>query len=164
MFKYDVFGIDGVGSELCRCLLPPGNKVWGKVMFYTCLSFYPHGGSGSLYDVTSCLAAWPHIPSGVSLSLAPCSFLGVLRPGVSVRGLGGFSVQGYLFGVSLTRDPRGQRPPYDKERPVRILLECILVLSLAFLFNFSGYAADEITHCIRPQDVTQRRAMIILRR
>ena len=89
LFKYDVFGIDGVGSELCRCLLPPGNKVWGKVMFYTCLSFCPHGGSGSLYDVTSCLAAWPHIPSGVSLSLAPCSFLGVLRPGVSVRGFGG---------------------------------------------------------------------------
>ncbi|CAH1794070.1 unnamed protein product [Owenia fusiformis] len=28
----------------------------------------------------------------------------------------------------------------------------------------SGYAADEITHCIRPQDVTKRRAVIILRR
>ena len=165
LFKYDVFGIDGVGSELCCCLLPPGNKVWGKVMFYTCLSFCPHGGSGSLYDVTSCLAAWPHIPSGVSLSLAPCSFLGVLLSGVSVRWFGGGVLRP---GVSVRglpdKRPPGQRPPYDKERPVRILLECILVLSFAFLFNFSGYAADEITHCIRPQDVTQRRAVIILRR
>ncbi|EDO40086.1 predicted protein [Nematostella vectensis] len=28
----------------------------------------------------------------------------------------------------------------------------------------SGYAADEITHCVRPQDVVTRRAVIILRR
>ncbi|XP_074648970.1 RNA demethylase ALKBH5-like [Tubulanus polymorphus] len=28
----------------------------------------------------------------------------------------------------------------------------------------SGYAADEITHCIRPQDIVKRRAVIILRR
>ncbi|XP_048847307.1 RNA demethylase ALKBH5-like [Brienomyrus brachyistius] len=28
----------------------------------------------------------------------------------------------------------------------------------------SGYAADEITHCIRPQDIKERRAVIILRR
>ncbi|KAG5854503.1 hypothetical protein ANANG_G00038520 [Anguilla anguilla] len=27
-----------------------------------------------------------------------------------------------------------------------------------------GYAADEITHCIRPQDIKQRRAVIILRK
>ena len=33
------------------------------------------------------------------------------------------------------------------------------------MFNyFSGYAADGITHCVRPQDVTERRAVIILRR
>lgn len=30
-------------------------------------------------------------------------------------------------------------------------------------FNFSGYAADNVTHCIRPQDTVQRRAVIILR-
>lgn len=30
--------------------------------------------------------------------------------------------------------------------------------------SISGYAADKITHCIRPQDVTSRRAVIILRR
>jgi len=29
---------------------------------------------------------------------------------------------------------------------------------------FSGYAADGITHCIRPQDVVRRRAVIILRK
>lgn len=28
----------------------------------------------------------------------------------------------------------------------------------------NGYAADEITHCIRPQDIKQRRAVIILRK
>lgn len=32
------------------------------------------------------------------------------------------------------------------------------------LLSCSGYAADDITHCIRPQDVVQRRAVIILRR
>lgn len=30
--------------------------------------------------------------------------------------------------------------------------------------SISGYAADNITHCIRPQDITSRRAAIILRR
>ena len=49
------------------------------------------GGRGeSLYDVTSCLASWPHVPSRGSLSLVPCSFWGVVsvRRGVSVhRGL-----------------------------------------------------------------------------
>ena len=42
-------------------------------------SFCSQGGS--LYDVTSCLAAWFHVPSGGSLCLVPCSF-----PGVSVQG------------------------------------------------------------------------------
>lgn len=27
-----------------------------------------------------------------------------------------------------------------------------------------GYAADKITHCVRPEDVTSRRAVIVLRR
>ena len=37
--------------------------------------------------------------------------------------------------------------------------------SYAFLmFVCSGYAADDITHCIRPQDVKKRRAVIIVRR
>ena len=28
----------------------------------------------------------------------------------------------------------------------------------------SGYAADDVTHCIRPEDVKSRRAVVILRR
>ena len=32
------------------------------------------------------------------------------------------------------------------------------------IFLSSGYAADNITHCIRPQDITERRCVIILRR
>lgn len=35
---------------------------------------------------------------------------------------------------------------------------------MGFFLSCSGYAADDITHCIRPQDVVQRRAVIILRR
>ena len=39
------------------------------------------------------------------------------------------------------------------------------IYSHAFLmFECSGYAADDITHCIRPQDVKKRRAVIIVRR
>ncbi|CAH1103676.1 unnamed protein product [Psylliodes chrysocephalus] len=30
--------------------------------------------------------------------------------------------------------------------------------------SLSGFAANEITHCVRPEDVTQRRAVIMLRR
>ena len=44
-------------------LLPPANEVWDKVIFsqvFVC----PQGCS--LYDVTSCLAAWCHVPSGGS--------------------------------------------------------------------------------------------------
>ena len=40
----------------------PGNEVWGKVMFLlTCVILFL-GGRGSLYDVTSCLADWSHVP------------------------------------------------------------------------------------------------------
>ena len=42
------------------CLLPSANEVWGKVIFSVILST-----GRSLYDVTSCLAAWSHVPSGV---------------------------------------------------------------------------------------------------
>ncbi|XP_075421201.1 RNA demethylase ALKBH5, partial [Ascaphus truei] len=31
-------------------------------------------------------------------------------------------------------------------------------------FSCSGYAADDITHCIRPQDIKERRAVVILRK
>ena len=61
---------------------------------------------GSLYDVTSCLAAWSHIPSGGSLSRGSLS-------GVSVQGgsLSGVSVGG----GSLSREDlcRGGLCPGD---------------------------------------------------
>ena len=60
--------------------LPPAN-VWGKVIFaQACVCHSVHWGGG-LYDVTSCLAAWSHVPSRGSLCLVPCSFYGGLYPG-----------------------------------------------------------------------------------
>lgn len=48
---------------------------------------------------------------------------------------------------------------------VRLLFLSCLKLSLkTFSFSHSGYAADDITHCIRPQDIKERRAVIILRK
>ena len=48
--------------------LPLANEVWAKVIFAeACVShsviLFP-GARGSLYDVTSRLAAWSHFPSG----------------------------------------------------------------------------------------------------
>lgn len=40
----------------------------------------------------------------------------------------------------------------------------ILPIRRGVVTSIQGYAADEITHCVRPQDVTSRRAVIILRR
>ena len=47
-------------------LLSPANEVWGKVIFpQACVSHSIALGWGrSSYDVTSCLAAWSHVPSG----------------------------------------------------------------------------------------------------
>lgn len=50
------------------------------------------------------------------------------------------------------------------------VIDCITVSFLpevvteSFSFSHSGYAADDITHCIRPQDIKERRAVIILRK
>ena len=86
-------------------LLLPAKDVWGNVLFlhlFVC-------SLGSLYDVTSCLAAWCHVPSrGVSVwdSLCPGGLcLGVcvqgsLCPGVSVWG---FLARGLCLGVSVQR-------------------------------------------------------------
>ena len=45
----------------------------------------------------------------------------------------------------------------------------VVVLRLIFVnyigtSHFSGFAADEITHCVRPEDTVARRAVILLRR
>ncbi|PIK51615.1 putative RNA demethylase ALKBH5-like [Apostichopus japonicus] len=50
-------------------------------------------------------------------------------------------------------------------RPIRVSKPILaLPLSKGCVTLLSGYAADEVTHCIRPQDVTARRSVIILRR
>ncbi|XP_062576977.1 RNA demethylase ALKBH5-like [Saccostrea cucullata] len=50
-------------------------------------------------------------------------------------------------------------------RPIRVSPPVLcLPIDRGCVTMISGYAADEITHCIRPQDVVQRRAVIILRR
>ncbi|KAG5893630.1 hypothetical protein JTB14_015069 [Gonioctena quinquepunctata] len=52
-----------------------------------------------------------------------------------------------------------------KFKPVRCskpLME--LYMPRGVVTSLSGFAANEITHCVRPQDVTQRRAVIMLRR
>ena len=46
----------------------------GNVLF-ACVILFARG-EGSRYDVTSCLGARSHVPSGDSLSLVPCCFRG----------------------------------------------------------------------------------------
>ena len=54
------------------CVITAGKqKVWGKAMFLL-VSVILSTGEGSLYDVTSCLTAWSHVPSiGVSVGFPP---------------------------------------------------------------------------------------------
>uniref|UniRef100_UPI00358E1AEA RNA demethylase ALKBH5 n=1 Tax=Myxine glutinosa TaxID=7769 RepID=UPI00358E1AEA len=50
-------------------------------------------------------------------------------------------------------------------RPIRVSKPVLsLPIAQGCVTVISGYAADEITHCIRPQDIKARRAVIILRR
>ena len=68
------------------------------------MTFCSQGGKGSLYDVTSCLAAWSHFPFEGSLFLVPYSFWGsCLWYDVPS---GGPLDRDPL----LDRDPPGQRP------------------------------------------------------
>ena len=90
------------GSSVGRGVITARKRSLGQGNDFTgvCLST-----GGSLYDVTSCLAAWSHVPSRGPLSLAPCSFQGVSVPG-RMFFLGGFSVQGNLCPEgSLSRAP-----------------------------------------------------------
>ena len=120
----------------------------GNVFILVCQSFCSQG-TGSLYDVISCLAAWSHVPSGGISVYGPMFLLGVsisgpmFLPGVSVQE--GSPLQRPpgqrppLDRDPPDRDPPGQRPLldrnalYSKEHEVRILLECILVLSSLLL-------------------------------
>ena len=74
-------------------LLPPANEVWGKVMFLHMSVILSTGWRGSLYDVTSL----SHVPSGGSLSMAPCYFRGSL------------SREGLCPGETPDRDPPLQK-------------------------------------------------------
>ena len=50
-------------------------------------------------------------------------------------------------------------------KPIRTSVPVLsLPISRGCVTVLSGYAADGITHCVRPQDVTERRVAIILRR
>ena len=75
----------------------------GNIFTGICKSFCPQGGS--LYDVTCCLAAWFHVPSG---DLCPWSHVptrGLYPGGVSVQG--GLCPRGGLF-------PR-RSPPWNQK-------------------------------------------------
>ena len=85
----------------------------GNVFTGVCLS------TGGLCDVTSCLAAWSHIPSGGSLSRGVC-----VRGSLSRGGL----CQGDQRGLSRGASVREPPPLHGDERAVRILLECFLCL------------------------------------
>ena len=150
----------------CPTLLLPTNQVWGKVIFsQACASHSVH--RGSLYDVTSCLAAWFHVPSGGSLFLVPYSYWGLCQGGLCQGGLclgslcrrvsvqgglcpRGVSVQGgslskgglcpgvSVQGVSL------QRPPINKKagsmHPTGILS--------SFVSIFELHGLDNELHCL----------------
>ena len=74
-------------------------------------------------------------------------------PGVSVQGV---SVQGGLYPCGLcpgcpgserevfARETLRKRPPYGKERAVRILLECILVMAVCLVPFFVGPLTFEL--------------------
>ena len=120
---YKLFGVAAIAvwkSNLWHysknIYLPPANEVWGKVMFYTRLSFCLQRG------------VWCHF---LSACLVPCSLW---------RGGGG--VKGMWWKARVCgegdRDPLrpeaqhllNQRRPL--KRAVRILLECILVVGSIF--------------------------------
>ena len=122
--------------------IPPANEVWGKVMFLH-LSVSHSVQGGSLYDVTSCLAAWSHVPSGGGLCLwSHVPSRRGLCPGGSLC-LGVFSVQRSLSGREFLS---GRPPPYGEERAVRILLECFLLLSY---FSMAAIIPDFRLICLR---------------
>ena len=74
-------------------LITTRKRSLGQGTIFTMSVILSMGRRESLYDVTSCLTALSHVPSGGgSLSLVPCSFLGV-------------SVQRDLSGGSLSGRP-----------------------------------------------------------
>ena len=119
------------GHEGCRWVqrtriatsLPPANEVWGKVMFYTCVSLCSQGES---------LCPSMHHRSHDREGLCPgglCPGRSLTR-GVSVWG-GALSRGRSLSGGGLSGRPRTETPPCM----VRILMECILVFQSSYKIN-----------------------------
>ena len=78
-----------------------------------------------MYDVTSCMAAWSHVPSRGYLSLVPCSLQGVSAWGSLSR-----EVHVHLGSLEGDRLPL---PPMESEKwTVHILLECFLVSDMDY--------------------------------
>ena len=94
-----------------KILLPRANEVWGKVMFlHLSVSLFTTGGS--LYDVTSFLAARGRVSVWGSLSRGGVSVKGrglcpgegsLSRGGVSVQGRGLCPREGLCLGISVQR-------------------------------------------------------------
>ena len=101
----------------------------GKGNVFSHVSHSVQRGRGSLYDVTSCLAAWSHVPWGGGVSVSSPMFLGVGSlpqvlcsfQGVSVSGTmflpGGSPWQSPKTDNPLDRDPLDRDPPWTKTPP-----------------------------------------------
>ena len=72
-----------------HAFLPPANEDWGKVMF---LHMSVTVSKGSLYDVSSCLAAWSHVPSGGLYLWSHVSSRGLCPRSLSMGALSGESL------------------------------------------------------------------------
>ena len=93
-------------------LLPPANEVWGKVKFYTCVSFCSQGRGG--------LGRPPRYRPPFQMQTSP--------PGLG-RPPGMQTPTGWADAPGMQTPPGLGRPPPNtvNKRLVRILLECILV-------------------------------------
>ena len=80
--KHIFLNLEESVSRMYKILLPPANKVWGKVMFSEASVILSTGGLRMMS--LPCLAAWSHVPSKGSQPLVPCSF--VLFRGSVTRG------------------------------------------------------------------------------
>ena len=89
----------------------------GNVFTPVCLSLCTRD-DGLLYDVTSCLAAWSHVPSEGrgSLALVPCSFQRGLCLGSHVPSGGSLS-RGSRWQTPPEQRSPGERPPLDRDLP-----------------------------------------------
>ena len=101
----------------------------GNVFTHVCNSVH----RGPLYDVTSCLVAWSHVPSG---GLCPWSH-------VPSRGL--------CLGRHCPENPQKTHRHRDPtfKRALRILLECALVLCKFVAYQIKSPNINSISKCIR---------------